>query len=406
MDSLSPSGGHPRHLLVVLLLALLVNYGCPGGGGDRGAGPSANVNGTITDGRTGEPIADAIVQTADGCEATSLTDGSYQFFHPAGEIEVMVQASGYISPGAVTLVVLEAGVTRYDFELIAEGRNLPPLAPVPSAPEDGSLEVPLHASFRLAPFEDADIGERHTATQWQISIGATFGEAEIIVDQKSDLLLTEFSPQLILMPERTYFWRARFYDVADEASPWSVAYRFDTATDSDDDGIPDGWEVHHGLDPLDPGDADLDPDGNGLTHRETYYLNPEPGRNDPQQPGGTLSGLLKGEVYDADSGAPLSARLVTDGGVWAETLEDGFFLLVHGAGCYALNATAAGYYPRTLNQVCIEEGAVAHEEIALEEIRPSSGGGSSGGGCFVAALNDHRAGSASPLFSQVHRPPE
>lgn len=147
----------------------------------------------------------------------------------------------------------------------------------------------------------------------------------------------------------------------------------------------------------------MDPDGNGLTHRETYYLNPEPGRNDPQQPGGTLSGLLKGEVYDADSGAPLSARLVTDGGVWAETIDDGLFLLVHGAGCYALNATAAGYYPRTLTQVCIEEGAVAHEEIELEAIGASSGGGGSGGGCFVVALNDHRDVSVGHIFSEIQR---
>ena len=37
-------------------------------------------------------------------------------------------------------------------------------------------------------------------------------------------------------------------------------------SDSDDDGLPDGWEVAHGLDPLDLSDATLDPDDDGLSN--------------------------------------------------------------------------------------------------------------------------------------------
>ncbi len=37
-----------------------------------------------------------------------------------------------------------------------------------------------------------------------------------------------------------------------------------TSNDSDADGLPDGWEVAYGLDPTDPWDAQLDPDGDGL----------------------------------------------------------------------------------------------------------------------------------------------
>ena len=36
------------------------------------------------------------------------------------------------------------------------------------------------------------------------------------------------------------------------------------ANDSDNDGMPDGWEVANGLDPTDPWDALLDMDGDGL----------------------------------------------------------------------------------------------------------------------------------------------
>jgi len=38
--------------------------------------------------------------------------------------------------------------------------------------------------------------------------------------------------------------------------------------DTDMDGITDGWEVWHGLDPVDPGDAEHDDDGDGLSNIE------------------------------------------------------------------------------------------------------------------------------------------
>lgn len=46
--------------------------------------------------------------------------------------------------------------------------------------------------------------------------------------------------------------------------------------DTDGDGIPDGWEAQHGLDPLDPTDANLDSDSDGLTDYEEYLLGTDP----------------------------------------------------------------------------------------------------------------------------------
>ncbi|RLI00570.1 hypothetical protein DRO31_08490, partial [Candidatus Bathyarchaeota archaeon] len=46
--------------------------------------------------------------------------------------------------------------------------------------------------------------------------------------------------------------------------------------DCDDDGMPDGWEVRYGLDPLNASDASLDLDGDGLTNLEEYRRGTDP----------------------------------------------------------------------------------------------------------------------------------
>ncbi len=46
--------------------------------------------------------------------------------------------------------------------------------------------------------------------------------------------------------------------------------------DRDGDGMPDDWEVAHGLNPDDPGDADADADGDGFTNREEYEAGTDP----------------------------------------------------------------------------------------------------------------------------------
>ncbi|HEY6101217.1 MAG TPA: cytochrome c3 family protein, partial [Anaeromyxobacter sp.] len=46
--------------------------------------------------------------------------------------------------------------------------------------------------------------------------------------------------------------------------------------DSDCDGMPDWWEIAHGLDPFNPADAFLDPDGDGLTNLDEYRLGTDP----------------------------------------------------------------------------------------------------------------------------------
>src|SRR5262249_48966952 len=50
--------------------------------------------------------------------------------------------------------------------------------------------------------------------------------------------------------------------------------------DRDNDGMPDDWEIAHGLNPDDPSDAAADPDGDGLTNLQEFQLGTDPQKAD------------------------------------------------------------------------------------------------------------------------------
>ena len=55
--------------------------------------------------------------------------------------------------------------------------------------------------------------------------------------------------------------------------------------DDDNDGMPDAWEISHGLNPNDAADRDLDPDGDGLTNIREYQLGTDPQKADSPKHG-------------------------------------------------------------------------------------------------------------------------
>ena len=88
-------------------------------------------------------------------------------------------------------------------------------------------------------------------------------------------------------------------DSQDEVGEWPELALGETPLDTDQDGMPNVWEVDNGLDPLDPEDRNLDDDGNGYTELEEYLHALAAGYQLP--PAITLASPNGGEVLEAGS---------------------------------------------------------------------------------------------------------
>ncbi len=65
-------------------------------------------------------------------------------------------------------------------------------------------------------------------------------------------------------------------------APWPDYKTYNVPKDTDHDGIPDDWEIAHGLNPNDPADANGDYNGDGYTNLEKY-LNSLTGEYNPEK---------------------------------------------------------------------------------------------------------------------------
>ncbi len=82
---------------------------------------------------------------------------------------------------------------------------------------------------------------------------------------------------------------------------YGLAWRITIPPDTDGDGMGDDWEVYHGFDHLNPGEAGLDPDADGLTNAEEHSYG-----TDPHNPDTDGDGLTDGDEVSMGSD-PLDA---------------------------------------------------------------------------------------------------
>lgn len=110
------------------------------------------------------------------------------------------------------------------------------------------------------------------------------------------------------------------------------------AIDSDDDGMPDAWEIAHGLNPHNPSDAALDPDGDNVTNLEEYELGGNPHVADDRLPGVALvetwtgigGSLVRDFTKDARSHAAPNTKAVATSLDFPQNAGDNYARRVRG----------------------------------------------------------------------------
>ncbi|PID43373.1 MAG: hypothetical protein CSA52_02395 [Gammaproteobacteria bacterium] len=150
-----------------------------------------------------------------------------------------------------------------------------------------------------------------------------------------------------------------------------------TVVDSDEDGMPDVYENQHGLDPLDPDDAQQDADGDGLSNLEEYQAGTDPTVADTQRPVISLLSPTEGATYTAGSQILLSAAVDADVNstlTGVEFYADGVLLSQVTSEPYQYNWSDASAGDHQLTAVAVDpvDGNATSGSIGIE-VRESTG---------------------------------
>ncbi len=172
--------------------------------------------------------------------------------------------------------------------------------------EDGNYTIKIHANDSIGNAIDASFAFTldSTSPEGQIVVSAPyypFNFTRIIIYFTEPMNTESVEPVLRITPNLNYTvaWYDddrtltlldiiglqlnEFYTVDLEVGATDLAgnpldnftsYQFmstiDFDLDTDEDGMPDGWELYYGLDPYDPADAQEDPDGDGYSNLEEF----------------------------------------------------------------------------------------------------------------------------------------
>jgi hypothetical protein len=182
-------------------------------------------------------------------DADELSDGEEVYTYGSDPLDADTDQDG----------LTDGWEIRNGLDPLKHENNHPPGQPLLKAPVDGYQNTELTPTLQAASFSDPDAGDYHRQTQWQVSTSTDFSTP--VYNLTTDRYLTSLQlPEALLDTARTYYWKARFYDRAQEPSAWSQIRNFTTISIADNDinqnGIPDDQEVDDNSDL----DEDLVPD--------------------------------------------------------------------------------------------------------------------------------------------------
>ncbi len=156
---------------------------------------------------------------------------------------------------------------------------------------DSDPWVPTTGPYLVPGFTlDISTSLPHLSATFRIMPGR---EGIVIVPQVSDNLGTRWRADKVDLWENGYLGDGRLEYMAIDRDPANKAshrfIRLLIATDADQDGIPDAWELAYGLNPADPFDSMTDTDGDGdsnLTEflQGTNPLNPNDNSQNDEAP--------------------------------------------------------------------------------------------------------------------------
>lgn len=187
----------------------------------------------------------------------------------------------------------------------------PPNQPVNITPAAGAAGVGLTPALSSSTFSDPDVGDTHSASQWQITVVAGDYSSPVFDSGMDAANITSISiPSGILSHSTTYYWRVRHQDNHAAWSAYSVETSFQTvalvtqAPDQPAASSPPDAATDVGLTPTLSSSAFSDPDA-GDTHAASQWQVR------------TGSGTYTSPVFDSETSAPH----LTSIGVPSGTLE-------------------------------------------------------------------------------------
>jgi hypothetical protein len=303
--------------------------------------------------------------------------------------------------------------------------NLPTKPSLVSPTSPGIIDT-LKPILKVGPFSDPN-GIAHFMSHWQLSTSEADVDFEgnMVFDIESETSLISLQiPDLILESNQTYYWRVRFINQNQYASPWSEINSFSTPEDSNDT---DGEGIEEEFKITAPVDLDLnDVDDNLQTDIKSVKTSVGDARVGIKIAGGVIALEQVKPIDPAElplEGKPLnlpyglvSFRLIVPPGAAAEVYVYFSKSLPPGMKWYKYDPAGGWYdfssnavFNDTLTSVALKltDGGVGDADgvangVIVDPSGPAGdaiwGGRSGGGSCFISAAADKPVQDPPAIF--------